>query len=285
MGGRLRHALGRRRQMHPVRFAALLLLSTGAAAAAVVLGVLVTQGDASRTVSHLHLDGTLHAHDIVNAIPVSSRADHPLEAALVRAGLPSADEVPPSAEPLPSAPGYLESLRTSADPIFAPWAAYLVASRLLGITGWTEATGARVAVAIYPAADVPLAQAALESLQIADPNAIFEMTTAPGLLQEFRRLTIAETGDAAEGYTYRYESNLSRGGVPEFAGEVSTLWTRVGGSIFFVNRVLLAFDGEVAGADPDGAPIDIRALARGIAERMAAWDTPAAAAGPAPVGP
>ena len=276
---------GVRARWHPLRFLRahwlpyLVVLPVGAVIV-IVVAVLTAGGEdddapEARQFVHLHLDGVAHPHGGAGVPGASPLDEHPLERALGALVEPEPGLIPPSAAAAGSHT-FLGLLFVSRDPHFDAWSAYMQVPGLLALQGWREGEGVEAGFAstsLYPAADAQLAAAAFESLRRADGAQILSITDANLELEAFQRLADPGLGDESLAYRIRHQV---RGQSPAAARDTTVIWVRVGGSVFFSARSEFAH----AGAEvPAPEAVDIEALVRSLAARVAAFD-PAAPASP-----
>ena len=207
-------------------------------------------------------------------------ADFPVEFALAALVEPGPGEIPGGVEPAAGAHAFLWLLRDSAVPRFAPWARYVQNSDLVGFKGWVDADGSFVSLALYPGRDADRAAAAFAALRAASGEEILSITSIlepDEILREFAPLVPPGIGDEAFAYRLRHGreergSDRNPDAVPQpgRVRDVAVIWARVDGVILFAARNA----GAGAGVPEAGreAALEIEALARNLAGRVAAFD-------------
>ena len=209
----------------------------------------------------------------------TAHADFPVEFALAALVAPGPGEIPEGVEPAAGAHAFLLFLRDSAVPRFAPWARYVQNSDLIGFTGWVDADGSFVSLALYPGRDADLAETAFAALRAASGEEILSITSIEPdeILREFAPLASPGIGDEAFAYRLRHGteergSDRNPDAVPQpgRVRDVAVIWARVDGVILFAARNASAGTGvPEAGREP---ALEIEALARNLAGRVAAFD-------------
>ena len=210
----------------------------------------------------------------------TAHADFPVEFALAALVEPGPGEIPEGVEPAAGAHAFLWLLRDSAVPRFAPWARYVQNSDLVGFKGWVDADGSFVSLALYPGRDADRAAAAFAALRAASGEEILSITSIiepDEILREFAPLAPPGIGEEAFAYRLRHGreergSDRNPDAVPQpgRVRDVAVIWARVDGVILFAARNASAGAGvPEAGRE---AALEIEALARNLAGRVAAFD-------------
>ncbi len=196
--------------------------------------------------------------------------DFPVQSSIGALLQPQAGEIPDEAQRLGSSHGFLARL-PQLD-AFAIWDDYVQEPRLIAFDSWLDVDGEFVSLALYPALDEELAVRAFAALREANQPDLMELVVPrDGTPRVFRSLETLDfsAGDESHASIIAFggrEAVTAEGGiVPE--REVWTYWVRVEGVILVGART------RAPGAQaPLSRPIDLQAVLRAAAERIAAFN-------------